>query len=196
MNRINKLILILTISGIITLGIGCSYIPQTGGTVPPDKTLEEFNKQQQEAVYGSVGFKVTMVGAGITMTGLIILSIRAYIADLDNSPRITKIREIKPILKVRRAAILPGEVIETLPHVNAQTQEAIKITVDDPKPQVQTTPNFGATTAPPISSSPPAQLVPSNHVGPVIQYVSWPGPMNGRLSRTFKYPSPYEAFNR
>lgn len=186
MDRINKFILILTFTGIITLSIGSSYIPPTGGTVPSDKTLEEFNEQQRQVIYSSIGFKVTMTGVVMTITGLVLLCIRAHIADVRNIPPISNTREIKSIMKVKRAAILP--------------EEAIKVVVEDPKPQVRTTPNFGATTAPAISSSPPAQLVPSNQVGPVIQYVTWPGPMNGKLSgnlkRTFKYPPPYDAFNR
>ena len=107
MDKINTSLLILTVSGIITLAIGCSYIPPTGGTVPQGETPDDFNRRQQEAVFNSSGFKTTMIGTGITIASVITLWIRSCIYDYQQVN--FAVKEPRSILKVKRATVLPQD---------------------------------------------------------------------------------------
>jgi hypothetical protein len=152
MDRLNKFLITLGIAGIITLCVGTSYIPSRSGNLPPGETPEQFSNRQQEEMYKSNGFKATLIGAGITVVSLATVWIRSLIndcrQDIINQRDYNKPRSI---LKVRRVTIMPEPDLE------------------DPKPQVRTTPNLSATVAP--SSSPPIQLVPGK--GPVIQHIKF-----------------------
>jgi hypothetical protein len=155
MDRLNKFLIILAISGVITLCFGISYIPSRSGNLPPGETPEQFSNRQQQEIYRSNGFKATMIGTGITVISVAILWIRSFVydcrQDIINQRDYNKPRSI---LKVKRVTIMP---------------EPIKVVIEDPKPQVRTTPNLGATAAP--SSSPPIQFIP--HKGPVIQHIKF-----------------------
>ncbi len=179
MDALNKILLSSVLSGIITLCIGTSYIPSVGGTIPPDKSPQEFNDEQQQAVYNSTGFKVTMIGTGITVISILGLYIRSYIVDCKTECRSARSKVLRSILKVKR--IHPQQVAPE-PQIHP-----IEVIVDDPKPQVKTTPSLTAMVPAP-SSSPPPQLIPR---GPVIEKI----PLPGSLRRTFKYPPPYDVMN-
>jgi len=154
MDRTNKFLIILGIAGIITLCVGTSYIPSRSGHLAPGETPEQYSNRQQEEMYKSNGFKATLIGAGITVVSLSTVWIRSLIndcrQDIINQREYNKPRSI---LKVRRVTIMP---------------EPIEV-IEDPKPEVRTTPNLSATVAP--SSSPPIQLVASK--GPVIQHIKF-----------------------
>jgi hypothetical protein len=174
MDRTSKFLTILVISGTITACTGSIFIPQTGGTIPPGQNLEDYTKQQEMAMYNSTAFKVTMVATGITVIGLIIIIIRSCRDDYDPQQFLSE-QIPKSILKVKRSTIIP---------------------VEDVRPQVKTTPNFGALPEPvaAISSSPPIQLVPNMYdihnfkPNPVIQKI--------KFQEKFKYPIPYDVLNR
>jgi hypothetical protein len=178
MDRLSKILILSILGGIITLSVGTSYIPSSGGPVPLDKSPQEFSEQQQREIYNSNGFKVTMVGTGITVASMLILYLRSCMEDY----RVVNIpfrrQTVRSILKVKR--IHHQQV--------APEPQPIEVIVDDPKPQVKTTPNLTAMVPAP-SSSPPPQLIPR---GPVIEII----PLPGGLRNTFKYPPPYDVLNR
>ena len=184
MDRLSKILILSVLGGVITLCVGTTYIPSVGGPVPPNKTPQEFNDEQQQAVYSSSGFKVTMIGTGITIVGIFALYLRSCMEDY----RVVNIpfrrQGVRSILKVKR--------IQPEPQVQPEPQP-IQVIVDDPKPQVKTTPNLTAM-VPAASSSPPPQLIPSSIVsrGPAIQQI----PLPSALRKTFKYPPPYDILNR
>ena len=184
MDRLSKFLLASVFGGVITLCVGTTYIPQVGGLVPPDKSPEEFHLEQQKAVYTSPGFKATMVGVGITVVSLVALCIRLTIVEQEDLRKYNIGIRPRSILKVTR--IMPSE--------------QINITVEDPKPQVRTTPQLTSQIAPPLSSSPPIQLFPGK-VANIIP-VALPGPRGPvvrqlvPLVRTFKYPPPYDRMNK
>lgn len=180
MDRLSKILVSSVLGGIITLCVGTTYIPQVGGPVPQDKTPQEFNDQQQQAVYSSNGFKVTMVGTGITVASMLVLYLRSCMEDyrVVNIP--LRRQNVRSILKVKR---IQPEQLQAEPQIYP-----IEVIVDDPRPQVKTTPSLTAMVPAP-SSSPPPQLVPR---GPVIQKI----PLPGALRKTFKYPPPYDVLNK
>ena len=51
-----------TISGIVVLAVGTTYLPQQGGQVPPDMTPEAFSQQQYQMMLNSFGFKMSVGG--------------------------------------------------------------------------------------------------------------------------------------
>lgn len=185
MDTLNKMLLSSVLSGIITLCVGTTYIPATGGTVPPDKTPQEFNDEQQYAVYNSSGFKVTMIGTGITVASILMLYIRSCMEDYRIQDRPLRSQAGKSILKVKR--VQPETQVK--PEIQVKPEvKPIEIIVEDPKPQVRTTPSLTAMVPAP-SSSPPPELIPR---GPVIEKI----PLPGALRKTFKYPPPYDVMNK
>lgn len=173
MDRINKFLMSLVICGIVILCVGTSFIPSTGGTVPPGVDPDDFNKQQQAAVYSSIGFKITMVATGITGLSILTIWIRTCNIDYREDTREIKDSRVKSILKVKRTSVLPEP----------------KISVEDPKPVVNTSPPITSIPAPSSSVSP--QLVPLYYSRPVIQKIK----MNPQLREALKYPPPYDGIN-
>ena len=196
MDRLSKILLASVLGGVITLCVGTTYIPQVGGTVPPNKSPQEFNDEQQYAVYNSSGFKITMIGTGITFASIIILYIRSCMEDyrVVNIPLRPQV--VRSILKVKR--VQPETQVKPEPQVKPEVKP-IEIIVEDPKPQVRTTPNLTAMVPAP-SSSPLPQLIPSINImelrpvprGPVVEKI----PLPVGLRKTFKYPPPYDVMNR
>ena len=184
MDGITKILLSSVLGGVITLCVGSSYIPSIGGTVPSDKSPGEFHLEQEKAVYTSPGFKVTMIGVGITVVSLVALCIRLRIVEKEDLRKYNLGIRPRSILKVTR--IVPSE--------------QINITVEDEKPYVITsTPQLTSQIPPPLSSSPPIQLFPGR-VANIIP-VALPGPRGPIVRqlvpvvRTFKYPPPYDQLN-
>lgn len=184
MDRITKILLASVLGGVITLCVASTYIPTVGGTVPSDKNPQEFHLEQQQAVYNSPGFKVTMVGTGISVVSVLAIWIRSSMLDQEDLRTYNVGIKPRSILKVTR--IVPSE--------------QVNITVEDPKPQVTTTPQLTSQVAPPLSSSPPIQLLPGRvaNIHPVVL----PGPRGPvvrqlvPLVRKFKYPPPYDRMNK
>ena len=188
MDRVSKILIGAVISGVITLAVGSSYIPSSGGAVPPNMSAQEFSEQQQKDIHSSIGFKVTMVGTGITIASILMLYLRSCMEDYRVEDRPSKSQVLRSILKVKR--IHPEKV---KPEQVQHEQRPIEIIVEDPKPQVRTTPSLIAMVPAP-SSSPPPQLIPYSIFprGPVIEKI----PLPTELRRTFKYPPPYDGMNR
>ena len=148
MDRTNKILLVLCMSSVISTIVSSHYIPPTGGTIPPNETAEEFHKRQREFIYESTPFKITMVFMGFTVLFGIVLGYRYNkLEGLSEEVRWRAEARLRPILKVTRSQVVP--------------------VVEDPKPQVRTTPQLNST-VPPASLSPPIQLVAR---GPVIQNI-------------------------
>lgn len=193
MDITSKSLIILVLSGAITLCIGSSYIPQTGGTIPQGESPEDFSNKQQQEMYKSNGFKITMVGTGITIVGVLMICIRSCIEEYrtQNIPQ----KEPRSILKVTRATVVPQEPIEVIVH-DQKTYSDPKPEAD-PRPQIRTTPNLVPLAAPPLSSSPPIQLIahPKN-----VQRVNFmelqPVRISGPHIQKFRYPPPYHVLNR
>lgn len=163
MDRTNKILLLLCISSVISTVVSSHYIPPTGGTIPQNETAEEFNNRQRQFIYESTPFKITMVFMGFTVLFGIILGYRYNkIEGYSEELRFRAEARLRPILKVTRSQVVPVVVIE------------------DPKPQIRTTPQLNSTVPP--SSSPPIQLIaPSRELqqsfsGPVIQKVKFKQP--------------------
>ena len=174
MDRTNMMLVISMVACLISTVVSSMYIPSTSGTIPQEESPEDFNKRQQQMVYASTAFKSTMASLGIGIVCVLLAMYRGFIIDERNEARYQRDIRVKPILKVSRSRVVPIEVI-----------------VDDPKPQVKTTPQLNSVPAP--SSSPPIQLIPDTlrHTiiprGPVVQIVP---------HVKFKYPPPYDRVNR
>lgn len=110
MDTTTKILGLLVGSGIIILGVGVSYLPQLGGTVPPTKSVEQFNKEQTEIIINSAGFKASIVGISTVVLSCLTLVIRLYretrILPLSQTSHLGNTSEVqrnpKPILKVTR----------------------------------------------------------------------------------------------
>jgi hypothetical protein len=206
MDCTNRILLLSGISAVISTIVSSSYIPSTGGTIPQEMSPQEFNERQQQMLYNSTPFKVTMISLGIAVILFGTLGYRSSIIERRREVTYWRDRSVKPILKVSRSQVLNFEP-KVVP---------IEILVEDPKPNVTTTPVIKSTT-PPISSSPPIQLIPDSLTkmelrpftgsrplalappmprGPVIHRLPYfpRGPLEVR--RTFQYPPPYDVMNR
>lgn len=180
MDGITKILIVSLVGGVLSLCIGSTYIPTVGGTVPSDKNPQEFHLEQQQAVYNSPGFKATMAGTGISIVSVLAIWIRSSMMEREDLRRYNVGIKPRSILKVTR--IVPSEQVH--------------IVVEDEKPHVITS---TSQIPPPLSSSPPIQLLPGRVAN--ITPVSLPGP-RGRvvrqlvpLVRKFKYPPPYDHLN-
>jgi hypothetical protein len=71
--------ILLVIIGIITVSVSISYLPSTGGTVPQEMTLEQYQARQHDALLKSTAFKLVIVGCSITATGILMALVRIYI---------------------------------------------------------------------------------------------------------------------
>jgi hypothetical protein len=71
--------IILVIIGIITVSVSISYLPSTGGTVPQEMTLEQYQAKQHDTLLKSTAFKLVIVGCCITVTGILMALVRIYI---------------------------------------------------------------------------------------------------------------------
>jgi hypothetical protein len=71
--------ILMIIIGIITVSVSISYLPSTGGTVPQEMTLEQFQAQQHQALLKSTAFNWVIVGCCITATGILMALVRIYV---------------------------------------------------------------------------------------------------------------------
>jgi len=156
------MLLVSMVGALISTVVSSIYIPSTGGTIPEGESVEDFNKRQQQMIYASAAFKSTMASIGIGLVSMVLGIYRTNMIDARNEANYQRDIRVKPILKVTRSRVTPIEII-----------------VDDPKPQVKTTPNLIPLPAP--SSSPPIQLIPGRPLVPQMKY---------------KYPPPYDRINR
>ena len=217
MDCTNRTLLLSAISALISTIVSSTYIPSTGGTIPQGMSPQEFSDMQQKMVYNSTPFRITMVSLGITVILFVILGYRTTVIETRREVEFWRNRSVKPILKVGRSQVTPS--------LNVQPKLfPIEVLVEDPKPNVRTTPVIKSST-PPISSSPPIQLIPDSLTmmelkpftgsrplamgqprpmgpprGPVIHKLPYFPRGEPRLAplqvrRTFQYPVPYDRMN-
>jgi len=189
MDRTTKIIALIGLANIIMVCVACSYIPQTGGAVPQDMDLATFQAQQQQVVYASTPFKITMGGVGGGIFSIICLLLRAYLSNRREERLYVTAVSIRPILKVKRTAILPEPVPQVvIPVTEVQAQPSISppaqlvqggFEILELKPQAQV----------PQAQVPQAQVPQAQLQQKKIQYP-------GELRRTFKYPPPYDVLNK
>ncbi len=186
------MMLIISMMGsLISTVVSSMYIPSTGGTIPQGESTQDFSNRQQKEVYASIAFRSTITSLGIGIICLLLSIYRGFMIDARNEAKYQRDIRIKPILKVTRSRVAPSKVAP------------IEVIVDDPKPQVKTTPNLIPLSAP--SSSPPIQLIPDTLTNmieyrptPIVRNMHFPRgpvvltPINGK----FRYPPPYDRMNR
>lgn len=101
--------ILMIITGIITVIVSVGYLPSTGGTVPQDMTLEQFQAQQQQAVRNSTAFKWLIAGCVIIGLGILMGLVRIYLSN-QREMRIYNARVIpvpKPIVSIPEKNIEP-----------------------------------------------------------------------------------------
>lgn len=190
MDRTNKVIALIGLANIIMVCVASGYIPSTGGTVPQDMDLATFQKQQQQIVYASLPFKLTMSGIGGGLLSMFCLVVRAWFIN-KREERIYRIAvNVKPALKVRRTAVLPEPLVTRGVNVEEIPVPQVVIPVAQVREAVQ----------PPPSVSPPAQLVPEGFEIMELKEIDHTPQKKiqypGELRRTFKYPPPYDVLNK
>ena len=100
MDTKNKILSFLTVCGIVMCVVGANYIPQPSGPIPQGMSLDEFNRERQQAALNSMEFKVTMSGLGLMVCSILSICIRVYIRKEEIPDEFT--RTVVPILKVTR----------------------------------------------------------------------------------------------
>jgi hypothetical protein len=98
---IKNLPAILLICGCIVMGIGISQLPSTGGSVPPNQDIKEFQAQQKEMVIHSTGFITAMIGSTIAVISLLYISAVNYC----NERREIYILPITPSMPIRQKTV-------------------------------------------------------------------------------------------
>lgn len=125
-------------------------MPPTGGTIPLNQTVEQYQQEQRTAILNSNGFKLTMTGLAIAVLTLILLA-RIYTLEDESESRNIQIVPYPPL-----------------------RQEPVVLKLNTPIQAVST-----YELRPPIRALAPRMPIP-----PISQF------------RTFKYPPPYDAFNK
>jgi len=146
-----KRILFVSFIGSVILCItGIALMPPTGGTIPLNQTVEQYQQEQRTAILNSNGFKLTMTGLAIAVLTLILLA-RIYTLEDESESRNIQIVPYPPL-----------------------RQEPVVLKLNTPIQAVST-----YELRPPIRALAPRMPIP-----PISQF------------RTFKYPPPYDAFNK
>jgi hypothetical protein len=175
MKLIKILLSISTICGAIVFIIGMTIMPQTSGAVVPyDKSSEQYNQEQQNLIIQSSGFKMAIGGSAACVLSIFLLICKMYY-EQDYEEKNTRI-QIVPYPR------LEGKVKGKQAQTQAQPQAQLQVTEETLTEIVVVKPEDYNTriTLPPRMSLPPRMPV-FNH---------------GYPQRTFKYPTPYEAFNK
>ena len=146
-----KRILFVSFIGSVILCItGIALMPPTGGTIPLNQTVEQYQQEQRTAILNSNGFKLAMTGLAIAVLTLILLA-RIYTLEDESESRNIQIVPYPPL-----------------------RQEPVVLKLNTPIQAVST-----YELRPPIRALAPRMPIP-----PISQF------------RTFKYPPPYDAFNK
>lgn len=150
-------------------------MPPTGGAVPLYESPDKFYQGQRNAILNSNGFKMAMAGAAITILMLILL-VRNYLIQeaLDDA------RETRQDREPRRVQVLP------YPPIQVPIQTQVKQHKIQELREVIVVPEVKHITH---------ELTPVRVMMPNVPRMSIP-PRAPVLLRTFKYPPPYEAFNK
>ncbi len=125
-------------------------MPPTGGTIPLNQTVEQYQEEQRTAILNSDGFKLAMTGVAIAGLTLILLA-RIYTLENVSETRNLQVVPCPPVMQ-------PPAVLK----INTPIQEVSTYEL-----------------RPPMMTHPPRMPIPPR-----------------RQFRTFKYPPPYDAFNK
>lgn len=186
MKLIKILLSISTLCGVIVFIIGMAIMPQMGGAVVPyDKTVEQYNQEQQSVIIQSSGFKMAIGGFATCLLSICLLICKMYY-EQEYEERNTRIQivpypRLEGKVKERQAQLQPQAKLQAQAQPQAQPQ--LQVTEETLKEIVVVKSEDYNTriTLPPRMSLPPRMPVVFNH---------------GYPQRTFKYPAPYEAFNK
>ena len=178
MKLIKILLSISTLCGVIVFIIGMAIMPQMGGAVVPyDKTTEEYNQEQQSVIIQSSGFKMAIGGFATCLLSICLLICKMYYEqeyeEGNTRIQIVPYPRLEGKIKERQAQAQAQAQPQAKPQVTEETLKEIVVV----KPEDYNT----RITLPPRMSLPPRMPVVFNH---------------GYPQRTFKYPAPYEAFNK
>jgi len=166
-----RCIYLVLISGIITLIVGSIYIPPIGGPIPINVDPDEYRKQQQLDIINSSGFKATISGAGLIVISTICILIKSYIQNrydrhINKNIRSKKITRIMP----------------------SQQSTPIQVVVNKTLPETRQNPEpFEGIQMVPYK---PANIEQSIQVPKIYKHYISP------LRSSFKYPPPYDMFNK
>ena len=189
MNLIKILLSISTLCGVIIFIIGMTIMPQTGGgVVPYDKTVEQYNQEQQSVIINSPGFKMAIGGSAACVLSIFLLICKMYF-EQEYVERNTRIQVVPyPSLeKLKAQAQLQEQKrpkSQKEPKAQAQIQSEAQVKLEETLKEivvVKAEDHNTRITLPPRMSLPPRMPIVFN---------------NGYPQRTFKYPPPYEAFNK
>jgi hypothetical protein len=153
-----RILFLSFIGSIIIFITGITLMPPTGGTIPLNQTVEQYQQEQRTAILNSNGFKLAMAGVAIASLTLILLA-RNYVLEDQSEARNIQVVPYPPVRQEPRVLNL----------------NSIK---RDAPIQVVTTHEL----RPPIMALAPRMPIPP--IYPISQF------------RTFKYPPPYDAFNK
>jgi len=188
MDNINKIFGLIGISGLIILITSSTYIPSTGGTIPQGMSPEAYSNQQQQMVYASIPFKITMVGIGIATAGFLTVAYRIHIYQR----RKEEWRWIESQARLKREIPLrSSSQIQSQPRVEAQLQPKVqpkpilKVSRSQVAPDPSETVNIME-----LKSLPSAKPL----VGTPIDLEN--GPLHYPTLRKFEYPPPYHVLNK
>ena len=184
MDNINKVLFAIGVSGLIILITSSTYIPSTGGTVPQGMTPQDYSNQQQQMVYSSTPFKITMVGIGITVAGFLSVAYRIHIYQV----RREEWRWIESQARLKAEGTLKPKVQAQLqPKAQAQLQPKpiLKVSRSQVVPDPSETVNIME-----LKSLPSVKSL----VGTPIDLEN--GPLHYPTLRKFEYPPPYDVLNK
>jgi sulfur transfer complex TusBCD TusB component (DsrH family) len=167
-------ILFLSFIGSVAMIItGISLMPPTGGTIPQNTSVEQYQQEQRVVVLNSDGFKLAMAGSAIAILTLILLA-RSYI--LEEEVEVRNLQVVPYPLEVKKK---PEELKEVIV-VGAEDNPQRVVTHELLPPRFPITTKMALPVAIPLAF--PAG--PRGPRGPIPPF------------RTFNYPPPYEAFNK
>jgi hypothetical protein len=180
MDNINKVLCAIGVSGLIILITSSTYIPSTGGTFPEGISREDYSNQQQQMIYSSTAFKITMVGIAITVAGFLTVACRIHIYQrrkeewrwIESQARLKAEASLKPKLQIQTRE-------------QAQPKPILKVNRSQVAPDPSETINIME-----LKYIPSAKPL----VGTPIDLEN--GPLHYPTLRKFEYPPPYDVLNK
>lgn len=148
-----RILLVSFIGSVILCITGIAVMPPTGGTIPLNQTVEQYQQEQRTAILNSNGFKLAMTGLAIAILTLILLA---------------KIYALEDESEARNIQVVPYPPLRQEPRVLKLNTPIQVVTTHELRP--------------PIMALAPRMPIPP--IPPRTQF------------RTFKYPPPYDAFNK
>ena len=145
-------------------------MPPTGGTIPLNQTVEQYQQEQRTAILNSNGFKLAMTGLAIAILTLILLA-RIYALEDESEARNIQVVPYPPLRQEPR--VLNLNSIKRDAPIQVVTTHELRPPIMALAPRMP---------IPPIMALAPRMPIPP--IYPISQF------------RTFKYPPPYDAFNK